>query len=77
MQKPIFNHAIFKIMSRLSGGSVKDKSPRARYIKSPEKIETSFSMSTIEEDENEQENLSMKNLNQFNGNCSQDDEDHD
>ena len=34
-------------------------------------------MSTIEEDENEQENLSMKNLNQFNGNCSQDDEDHD
>jgi len=43
----------------------------------PEKIETSFSMSTIEEDENEQENLSMKNLNQFNGNCSQDDEDRD
>merc|ERR1719295_2346477 len=36
-------------LRRLSGGSVKDKSPRARYIKSPEKIETSFSMSTIEE----------------------------
>ena len=50
---------------RLSGSSAKDLIGRARYIKSPEMVETSFSMSTIEEEEQENIALSLKNLNQI------------
>jgi len=58
------DHCLKGQFRRLSGGSGKDLVGRARYIKSPEKIETSFSMSTIEEEEQENVALSLKNLNQ-------------
>ena len=40
---------------------------RARYVKSPEKLEAQFSMTTIEEEEQENFSaaLSLKNLNQI------------
>ena len=53
---------IFAFLCRLSAGSGKELQfgGRARYSKSPELIETTFSMSTIAEED--QQDLSLKSI---------------